>query len=243
MPKILRTQVLVLILGLLSGCGALGLGQSQPEPEPPPETVAVPITPSAEKPAESEVDRATYRQINRYQVAKLRRDTVRLQEAVERAEQALSASESSVGYTSADAISALAEAQVQAQGTVNDVPWRREELQRAREKLDVAKQYIDARNYSAAMYFVYRANQTMSEAREEARLVRDNPAVLYVKGKRVNVREGPSTKEPVITVVTRDAPVLNERKYKQWRLVKTTDGLLGWIYAPLLTSTKPVALR
>ncbi len=234
------------ILGLLSGCTALGLGQSQSDPEPTPQTVVVPVNPPAQPPVRSEaseIDRATYRQVNRYQVAKMKRDAERLQQAVERAEQALAAGESRVGYTSADAISALAEAQVQAQGAIDQVPWRRAELEGARQKLAVAKQYIDARNYAAAMYFVYRANQIMSEVREEARLVDDNPAVLYVKGKRVNLRAGPSTDEPVITVVVQDAPVLHERKYKKWRLVRTTDGFLGWMYAPLLTATKPVAIR
>ncbi len=241
-PGAYRLAGAILALVSISGCGALGLAPSVPDPPPPAEKASIPVTPEPEAQVAARAtdhDRDTYRTINRYRAAKLARDARRLQDALERAEQALTADGSSVGYTSADAISALAEAQVQVQGEAAQVPWRRREFSQVKEHLATAKRHIDERNYSAAMYFVYRANQTMEEIREEARLVRGNPAVLYVKGKRVNMRAGPSTDEPVITVIPRNDPVLLEQKSELWRLVRTPGGYLGWIYAPLLV-TKPV---
>lgn len=226
------------VLILMTGCGILipessePVTQPTPEPQPTPPIVAEP-TKQGPRP-----DPGLSRQVSRHHVAKLKNDAVRLREDLARAEQALAATDTSVGYTSADAISALAEARVQTQGATNEIPWKREQIEQARAKLDTAKAHIDARNFSAAMYFIYRAQRITEEVKKEAQLVRANRGTLFVKAKRLNMRLGPSKQYDVITVLIEGAPVFPQNADKDWRLVRTANGFLGWVYGPMLSSKR-----
>jgi len=61
---------------------------------------------------------------------------------------------------------------------------------------------------------------------------------IYIKGLRVNVREGPGTNYQVIRKVRRGEQLELLGRYQAWNQVRLRDGKLGWIYKPLTLSEK-----
>lgn len=59
-----------------------------------------------------------------------------------------------------------------------------------------------------------------------------------VRGATVNVREQPGTSAPVLWKLDRGYPLKIKQKKGQWLKVADFEATLGWIYAPL-TSTTP----
>jgi hypothetical protein len=62
---------------------------------------------------------------------------------------------------------------------------------------------------------------------------------LYVKSDTVNVRSGPSTSASILTKVKYRQAVSHLGKSGDFYKVKTTSGTVGYIYAPLVSTTVP----
>lgn len=60
---------------------------------------------------------------------------------------------------------------------------------------------------------------------------------VSVRGATVNVREQPSTSAPVLWKLDRGYPLKIRQKKGQWLKVADFEATLGWIYAPLTSST------
>lgn len=60
---------------------------------------------------------------------------------------------------------------------------------------------------------------------------------VSVRGATVNVREQPGTSAPVLWQLDRGYPLKIKQKKGQWLKVADFEATLGWIYAPLTSST------
>ena len=136
--------------------------------------------------------------------------------------------------TRADAISALAEARIQVERATKRVPWRAPLLKEAEERLDEAERLVEAENFGAAVFFASRAGRIARSTFEEPREAESKPGARAISGRRVNLREGPSTRHAVLTVLLLGTPVFPEREEEDWILVRTIDGSVGWVHRSLI---------
>lgn len=195
-------------------------------------------TPASESPETARsIDAAVYQRalLDRSErleaeVARLRADLGQAEEALVRAESGLRGS-----HSRADAVSSLAEVRIQMERAAGRAPWRAEEIEEARLKLEEADRQIDAGHFGAALFFVYRTARIAEQLEAEAESVRGRPGTLYVRSARVNLRAGPSTDEKVVRVLGQGTPVFPERTRNAWMLVRIGSGSVGWVYANLLT--------
>lgn len=160
----------------------------------------------------------------------------RLRADLQRAEEALVAAESDLrgAHTRADAVSSLAEAQIEVERAARAAPWRLDRIVSARSKLEEADHQIQDGHFGAALFFVYRARRISEAVQHEAMLVSDRPATRFVRVDHVNLRLGPTTADPIIAVLRNGAPVFPEKHEGSWVLVRTTAGSVGWIHGRLL---------
>ena len=56
----------------------------------------------------------------------------------------------------------------------------------------------------------------------------------YISGNHVNIRENTSTSSRVITQLNSGHPVQVKEQYRGWFLIKTEDGVTGWVFAKYL---------
>ena len=173
-------------------------------------------------------------------VQALEREVQRLKIDLVRAEDALIGVESRLrsGHSRANAVSSLAEAQMQLNRAAKVAPWRSETISEARDKLDIAQKHIDNEYFGAAVFFVYRANRIVEELNHEADIVDKTSQVMFVNRPRVNLRIGPTTEDEILTILVRGTPVVRERKKDEWLLVRTLTGIVGWVHYSLVTSKK-----
>lgn len=165
-------------------------------------------------------------------VQALEREVERLKMDLVRAEDALTLSD----YSRANAVSSLAEAQMQLNRAAEVAPWRLETIKQARDKLETAQKHIDSEYFGAAAFFVYRANRIVEELNYEASIVDKTSQVMFVNRPRVNLRAGPSTDANILTILVRGTPVVREKKKDEWMLVRTLTGIAGWVHYSLVTS-------
>lgn len=137
-------------------------------------------------------------------------------------------------HSRADAVSNLAETRIQVERAAAEAPWRVDELNEARTKLDEAGRQIGEGHFGAALFFVYRARRMADEVEAEARRVYAQPGVRFVDGTRVNMRQGPSTSNRVLSVLQGGTPVVAENREEGWVLVRASTGDVGWIHGSLL---------
>lgn len=169
-------------------------------------------------------------------VSRLGAEVALLRSELAEAERELVAVESGLRdyRTRADAVSALAEARIQVERASKRAPWRASLLEEAAAKLEEAEHQIEARNFGSAVFFASRAGRMAEDAIEEAREAESEPGARTISGRRVNLREGPSTSHTVLAVLLRGTPVFPEREKQDWILVRTVDGLVGWVHGPLI---------
>ena len=182
------------------------------------------------------VDPAVFRRAEQMRVERLEGEIERLRTDLRRAEEALVLAESGLrgSYSRADAVSALAESRIEVERTALQAPWRAAEIAEARRKLDEADSQIRQDHFGAAFFFVYRAQRMAEVVQREAELVQSRPGTLFVTGRRVNLRAGPSTGTRVVQVLGEGAPVFPESHQDPWVLVRVTSGSLGWVHRSLL---------
>ncbi|MCG8590503.1 MAG: SH3 domain-containing protein [Proteobacteria bacterium] len=213
-----RLPLAAALAGVAAGNLACSLLLGTPEPVPP--VVDVEVLRRAESERAEALDR---------EVKRLRAD-------LQRAEGALVAVESGLRgqHTRASAVSSLAEARIQVERAAAEAPWRAGEIGEARGKLEVAERHIADGYFGAALFFVYRAQRIAETVEAEADQVQRTPETRYVRGRRVNLRAGPSTDNAVLSVLTRGTPVFPEGHDHDWVLVRTARGRVGWIHDSLI---------
>jgi hypothetical protein len=169
-------------------------------------------------------------------VSRLEAEVALLRSELAEAERELVAVESGLrdSRTRADAVSALAEARIQVERATKRAPWRASLLEEAAEKLEEAERQVEAENFGSAFFFASRAGRIARNTMEEARTAKSKPGARAIGGRRVNLREGPSTSHAVLTVLLLGTPVFPEREKEDWILVRTTDGFVGWVHRPLI---------
>ena len=118
-------------------------------------------------------------------------------------------------------------------------PWHEyvdldRQIQEAREKVAEAGRQLQEGRIGSAIFFASRAQRVSQDLIEEADAVSKAHNVRFVRGRRVNLREGPSTNDPVMTVLLRGEPVFSERDADAWTLIRTPTGRVGWIHSSLL---------
>lgn len=134
----------------------------------------------------------------------------------------------------ADAVSALAEARIALDAAAARVSWREGEIGRARDKLREAEEQLERGNFVSAVFFAARAERMAQSVIRDGELDVDDDSLLYVSGRRVNVRAGPSTTNPVLTVVTRGTPVHVLGQEGRWMQIGAPTGEIGWVYGTYL---------
>lgn len=210
----------------LAGCA------SAPCPD---ERASGPASPSAAE-IDAEIDAEVYRRAETERAARLAREVEQLRDDLRQAEDALVAAESGLrgSYTRADAISSLAEARIRVKRAGAAAPWRASQLEEARAKLNDAEGQVDVGHFGAALFFVYRAERIADSVQSEAERVHATPGTRFVRARQVNLRAGPSTANPVRSVLTKGMPVFPESTESRWVLVRTASGEVGWVHVSLL---------
>lgn len=168
----------------------------------------------------------------------LEREVERLRDDLESAEEALIAVESGLNssYTRATAVSALAEARISVQRAEAELPYLPEVIAEAHRKLTKADSQLAEGHLGAAICFATGAHRISQSAVDDARKAAGQPDVRFIAGTRVNLREGPSTEHAIAGQLQRGTPVFPERARAEWLLIRTVQGRVGWVHAPLVSA-------
>ena len=222
---------------LIAGCAELPWNTPSTDTDPTHDLEGAPLAMPSPPPTASVETELLYR-AERERVQALEREVERLKMDLVRAEDALIGVESRLrsGHSRANAVSSLAEAQMQLNKAAKVAPWRSEIIGVARDKLDIAQKHIDNEYFGAAVFFVYRANRIVEELTYEANIVDQTSQVMFVNRPRVNLRAGPSTGDEILTILAQGTPVVREKKIDEWFLVRTLTGIVGWVHHELVTS-------
>ena len=220
---------LVLVLLAIAGGGLAGCSHVDPYLE------RIRGASQAEQTA-SHADTNVYRSAERERAKYLSREIDRLRADLRQAEEAMVAIESGLrnARTRADAVSALAEARISVERASQSVPWRRDAVAEARSKLEEAERQFQAGHTGSAVFFAARAQRIAANLNEEALAVSKFSGTRFVSARRANLRTGPSTRERIVEILIEATPVFPERSQRNWVLVRTPSGLVGWIHASLL---------
>ena len=207
----------------LIGASALALGLAGGCAAPPPDL-----------PLDNDED--IYRRAESERSSLFEREIERLRADVAEAEQELVAVESGLrgSHSRADAVSALAEARIQVDRARKRAPWRASLGKEAVNKLEAADRLLGAESFGSAIFFSSRAARIAKNILEEARRAESAPGARSVSGRRVNLRDGPSTQHAVLGVLLLGMPVFPEREEGDWILLRTAEGSVGWVHGSLI---------
>jgi hypothetical protein len=192
-----------------------------------------------------------FREAETERASQLLREIERLEADLKTAEAALVEAESGLSgtHTRADAVSSLAVTRIKIERAASSAPWRVNDAEEARAKLEEAERQIEEKRFGVALFFVYRAHRLAESILEEAALVQRDGQVQLIKAPRVNLRAGPSTTDSILSVLTFGTPVFPQASEGDWVLVQVSGGPVGWIHRRLVgtrfstESEAPAALR
>ena len=232
-----RSLITIASCVVLTSCAEVRSLVPSPTTAPAQDVEEIPLT-EPKVPPVPDVETELYHRADAERVQALEREVERLKADLVRAEDALITVESRLrsGHSRANAVSSLAEAQMQLNKASETAPWRPDIIEDARDKLDIAQKHIDNEYFGAAVFFVYRANRIVEELNYEASIVDKTSEVMFINRPRVNLRAGPSTDKEILTVLVRGTPVVREKKRDEWMLVRTLTGIVGWVHRSLVTS-------
>jgi hypothetical protein len=166
----------------------------------------------------------------------LEREVKRLRADLDEAEESLIAIESGLlGVRGrADAVSDLAETRIEIARAARRAPWSVDRIEEAHEKLAEAERQFQRGHTGSAVFFASRARRIADSLKDEAQRVADTPGAGFVRGRRVNLRAGPSTRDDVLEVLVGSTPVFRERREGEWLMVRTAAGVVGWVHVSLV---------
>jgi hypothetical protein len=224
-----RLVAVAICCGFTSGCATLD------------ELLATPTAAErpVSKPTESLPVTEVYARADDDRTAELEREVERLRADLTEAEESLIAIESGLRgiHGRADAVSALAEARIEVERAARKAPWAIERLAESHRKLAEAERQFQADHTGTAVFFASRARRIANALNDEARKIAGTPGMRFIRGRRVNLRAGPSTSDKILSVLVGSTPVVAERSEGDWSLVRTTRGSVGWIHESLLRKT------
>ncbi|MEE3330426.1 MAG: SH3 domain-containing protein [Myxococcota bacterium] len=179
---------------------------------------------------------AVYQRVESDRADRLEREVARLRADLRQAEQALVSAEFGLtGIQSrADVVSLLAQARIRIERASRSAPWRTIAISEARGKLDNADTQVQRGNFGAATFFIFSAKRISSSIEREAHQLKASQDARFIRGRRVNLRSGPSTQELVLQTLVGGTPVFAENDGETWSLVRTLNGQVGWVHASLL---------
>jgi len=194
-----------------------------------------PAPPIAETPSCIE-NAAIYEKADEARTEFYEREAERYRADLEEAEASIVAIESGLRgeLSRADAVSAVAEARIAVDRAADAAPWRSAQIREAHDKVTEADRQLREGRIGSAIFFASRARRVSQDLLEESSLVASSRNLRYVVGRRVNLREGPSMGDRVLSVLLRGEPVFSERESDAWQLIRTPAGRVGWIHRSLL---------
>jgi predicted RNase H-like nuclease (RuvC/YqgF family) len=166
----------------------------------------------------------------------LEREVARLHQDLQQAEDSIVQLESGLRglHTRADAVSAVAEARIALDRVSRSVPWRRDRVAEARDKVEEADRQLVSDHLGSAVFFAGRAQRITESLRAETQQVAKWSDRRVIRGDRVNLRSAPSESASVVEVLAAETPLFPERSVTNWTLVRTPDGRVGWVRQSLL---------
>lgn len=190
----------------------------------------------AATPPAPRIDTAVYQRVESERADRLEREVARLRADLRQVEEALVSAESGLGgaQSRTDVVSLLALARIQIERASRTAPWRRIAINEARGKLDDADDQVQKGNFGAATFFVFSAKRIASSLESEAEQLEAVANARFIRGRRVNLRSGPSTDMPILQTLVQGTPVFAEHAGATWSLVRTLNGQVGWIHVSLL---------
>lgn len=205
---------------------------------PPAPAPAALVAPPAAAPVAHEPAPEIRRRADADRLRALEREVDRLRADLRAAEETLLAVESGMrgAQGRAEAVSALAEARIQVDRAARRAPWRPEAAAEARAKLAEAERELAANHVGSAVFFVSRARRIAESLGAEVERVASDPNAGFVRGDRVNLREGPTPLARVIETLPAALPVFVEGREGDWSLVRTATGQVGFVRSDLLTT-------
>jgi len=226
-----RAAALSRQLAFTAGLCTLTLPGCATPPPPPP-----PVAPVVAEAAPVQCEDSIFQRASKQQTSYFQAEAKRLETDLREAEAAMIAIESGMRTprSRADTVSVLAEARIAVEHAARSVPWRAAEAADARAKLEEAEKQLQADHLGTAVFFASRARRIADRLNEEADLVAANPGTRFIRGTRVNLRSGPSTRDEILGVLHDETPVLPERLEGSWWLIRTLPGQVGWVHAKLL---------
>ncbi len=170
------------------------------------------------------------------EIERLEHEIDRLKADLREAEESMVAIESGLlgAHTRAQAVSVLADARIAVESSATAAPWREDAITEARGKLEEAERQFQSGRPGTAVFFASRANRIAINLVSEAEEVAAEKSTRFIRGRRVNLRAGPSTSDAVIAVLPDSTPVHPDRDEGQWVLLRTRDGQVGWVHRSLL---------
>lgn len=182
------------------------------------------------------IDISVYQRVESERADRLEREVARLRADLRQAEQALVAAESGLDRSQSrtDVVSMLAQARIRIERASRSAPWRTIAISEARGRLDDADGQLEKGNFGAATFFVFSAKRIASAIESEVHRLETAQDARFIRGRRVNLRSGPSTQESVLQTLVGGTPVFAENDGETWSLVRTLNGQVGWIHASLL---------
>ena len=177
-----------------------------------------------------------FREAETERAANLLQEIARLKADLKTAESALVEAESGLAgsHTRADAVSSLATTRIQIERAATCAPWRSDEIEDARTKLEEAERQVSEGRFGAALFFVYRARRVAESVLDEADIVAKNGSARMIRGSQVNLRAGPSTNDMILSVLARGTPIFPQVNEGEWVLVQVSGGPAGWIHRRLV---------
>jgi SH3-like domain-containing protein len=171
----------------------------------------------------------------------LEREITRLKADLTQAEEAMVTIESGLRgeHTRADAVSTVADARIEVERAARAAPWRRDDIQQARSKLEEAERQLRVGHSGSALFFASRAARIAQTLSDEAAQVALSRGSRFVHTSQANLRSGPSRRNRIVAVVPQATPVFPERHDGRWLLVRTPSGPVGWIHDSVLEAAPP----
>ena len=137
----------------------------------------------------------------------------------------------------------LAVVRIQVERAASRAPWRAAVIGDAHAKLAEAERQVAEGRFGAALFFVYRAQRLAESVSEEVDSVLEQGNARVIHAGRVNLRAGPSTREPILAVLEAGTPVVPRTRNGEWTLVQVSGGPSGWIHRSLIGGALPEKVR
>lgn len=138
--------------------------------------------------------------------------------------------------TRATAVSVLAEAWISVEQAEAVAQWQPEAFDESQLLMAEAERQLKRGHAAAAIYFASRGQHVALSVIDQSKHAKSSVDTRFVSVDQLNVRRGPSAREPVIVRLERGTPVFEEGCFGRWVRVLTLRGERGWIHDSLAST-------